>query len=279
MAQRYFGTDGIRGQVNTGHMTVGTVYKLARAASKVFCSHSGASRSVLIGKDTRQSCDMFEAALIAGLNSVGVKCFIIGVAPTPAVALLTTVVKADFGIMISASHNSYTDNGIKLFDATGHKLEEKLESKIEGLMDDISQIALSNSDQIGTVERSNTLLQVYKSALLNSVPQNISLDKLKIVLDCAHGAAFQIAPAILKSLNASLVIIGAEPDGLNINNKIGSTHTEKLKQTVLQHKADIGIALDGDADRCILVDETGQEIDGDQLIALIATQWRAESKL
>ncbi len=267
--KKYFGTDGIRGTANKFPMTAEIALKVGMAVGAKFTDGDHRHR-VVIGKDTRLSGYVIEPALTAGLAAVGMDVFLVGPVPTPAVSMLTRSIRADIGIMISASHNPYHDNGIKIFTRDGRKLSDELEKEIEALIDgDVTQF-LAKSKNLGRVKRLDDASNRYIEFVKNSFPKDKSLTGLKIVVDCANGAAYNIAPKIFWELGAEVVAIGIEPNGFNINEKCGSTHPEALRLKVLEEKADIGIALDGDADRLLIVDEKGRAIDGDQLIALIA---------
>ncbi len=267
--KKYFGTDGIRGTANKFPMTAEIALKVGMAVGAKFTDGDHRHR-VVIGKDTRLSGYVIEPALTAGLAAVGMDVFLVGPVPTPAVSMLTRSIRADIGIMISASHNPYHDNGIKIFTRDGRKLSDELEKEIESLIDgDVTQF-LAKSENLGRVKRLDDASNRYIEFVKNSFPKDKSLTGLKIVVDCANGAAYNIAPKIFWELGAEVVAIGIEPNGFNINEKCGSTHPEALRLKVLEEKADIGIALDGDADRLLIVDEKGRAIDGDQLIALIA---------
>ena len=276
MGRQFFGTDGIRGRTNAGVMTAATAMKVGQAAGTHFLRGSHKHR-VVIGKDTRLSGYMLESALVAGFTSVGMDVILLGPMPTPAVALLTREMRADVGVMISASHNPYEDNGIKLFGPDGFKLSDKDELSIEAMLS--SDLPLATSPEIGRARRIEDARGRYIHAVKSSLPDDIRLDGLKIVIDCAHGAAYQVAPSAVWELGAEVITIGVTPNGKNINDKVGSTHLELIKETVLANGADIGIALDGDADRLIVVDERGQTVDGDQLMALIGSQWAAQGRL
>lgn len=278
MTRRYFGTDGMRGKANTHPITAEMAFRLARASGQHFRS-GNTPQKIVIGRDTRQSGDMLQAALVAGFTAIGADCILLGVIPTPAVAMLTKHHKASLGIMISASHNPYYDNGLKLFDTNGHKLPDATELAIEALIDTPEGTDLAAAEDIGVTLEDPAAKQLYKDALLASISQNPKMRELKIVLDCAHGAAHDVAPETLKALGASFTLIGVSPNGTNINADVGSTHIGALQSAVLSQNADVGIALDGDADRCIMVDEKGAEIDGDQLIGLIATRLHQTGQL
>ena len=276
MGRQFFGTDGIRGRTNAGVMTAATAMKVGQAAGVHFSRGSHKHR-VVIGKDTRLSGYMLESALVAGFTSVGMDVILLGPMPTPAVALLAREMRADVGVMISASHNPYEDNGIKLFGPDGFKLSDQDELAIEALLG--TDLPLASSPEIGRARRIDDARGRYIHAVKSSLPDDIRLDGLKIVIDCAHGAAYQVAPSAVWELGAEVITIGVTPNGKNINDKVGSTHLELIKETVLASGADIGIALDGDADRLIVVDERGQTVDGDQLMALIGSQWAAQGRL
>ena len=266
---RYFGTDGIRGLTNSPPMTAAIALKLGQAAGRHFLRGSHTHR-VVIGKDTRLSGYMMESALVAGFTSVGMDVTLLGPMPTPAVAMLTRSMRADIGVMISASHNPFHDNGIKLFGPDGYKLSDDDEMAIEALLEE--EIPLAEPRAIGRARRIDDAQGRYIHFAKATFPEHLRLDGLKIVIDCAHGAAYKVAPAALWELGAEVIAIGVAPDGFNVNDKVGSTHPKALQLKVLESGADIGIALDGDADRLIVVDERGQVVDGDQLMALIASR-------
>ncbi|WP_343609417.1 phosphoglucosamine mutase [Novosphingobium sp.] len=276
MARHYFGTDGIRGRTNAGVMTADIAMKVGQAAGTRFLRGSHRHR-VVIGKDTRLSGYMLENAMVAGFTSVGMDVVLLGPMPTPAVALLTRELRADVGVMISASHNPFEDNGIKLFGPDGFKLSDADEEAIEVMLG--QNLPLADSDLIGRARRIEDARGRYIHAVKASVPQDVRLDGLKIVVDCANGAAYQVAPSAVWELGAEVITIGVQPNGKNINLKCGSTHLDLVKETVVASGADIGIALDGDADRLIVVDEKGQTVDGDQIMALIGTQLAAQDLL
>lgn len=278
MTRRYFGTDGIRGLANSHPMTSEVALKVGMAAGKQFQNGQHRHR-VVIGKDTRLSGYMLEAALMSGFTAVGMDVFLLGPMPTPAVAMLTRSLRADLGVMISASHNRYDDNGIKLFDPDGYKLSDETELEIEALIEgDISEL-LAPADRIGRATRIDSAQERYIEYAKRTLPKNLRLNDLRIVVDCANGAAYRVAPAALWELGAEVVPIGVEPDGRNINDKCGSTAPQALIDKVREVRADIGIALDGDADRVVIVDEKGQIVDGDQLMAVIAESWNRRGKL
>ncbi|MDR0483809.1 MAG: phosphoglucosamine mutase [Alphaproteobacteria bacterium] len=276
---RIFGTDGIRGYANVYPMTADLALKVGMAAALHLSSHSGGTNRVLIGKDTRLSGYMFENALVAGLTSMGKDVLLLGPMPTPAVAMLTRSMRADLGIMISASHNPYFDNGIKLFDKNGHKLSDEDENAIEELLVKDLNEYLIKSDSIGKVERLKESSGRYIEFVKSSFPSGYNLKKMKIVVDCANGAVYRIAPAVLYELGAEVIAVGASPNGININENCGSTHIENLREEVLKNGADVGISFDGDADRVLMVDEKANIIDGDNILAIIATKLKKENKL
>ncbi len=270
--RRYFGTDGIRGTANTPPMTAEMALRVAMATAYVLkAKQQGAVMNrAVIGKDTRLSGYMLEQALASGFVSMGMEVVFTGPVPTPAIAMLTRSLRADVGVMISASHNPYQDNGIKLFGADGYKLSDAIESEIESALDMDQNELLPPADLIGRAWRMDDAPGRYIEFLKSGMPKGVSLSGLKIVVDCANGAAYKIAPQILWELEAEVVAIADRPNGRNINDKCGATDTAILQQKVVEEKADIGIALDGDADRLIIVDEKGQKIDGDQIMALLA---------
>jgi len=272
MTRKYFGTDGIRGLANSFPMTPDIAMKVGMAAGRVFTRGEHRHR-VVIGKDTRLSGYMVESALVAGFTSVGMDVFLFGPLPTPAVAMLTRSLRADLGVMISASHNPYTDNGIKLFGPDGQKLSDACEQKIEAAMAKGSDEILVPASKIGRAKRIDDAQARYIEFVKYTFPRNLKLDGLRIVVDCAHGAAYKVAPAVLWELGADVVAIGVEPDGMNTNFECGSTAPEAMCKKVCEMRADFGIALDGDADRVVMADEHGRIIDGDQILALIARSW------
>lgn len=278
MTRRYFGTDGIRGLANRHPMTSEVALKVGMAAGKLFQNGNRRHR-VVIGKDTRLSGYMLEAALMSGFTSVGMDVFLLGPMPTPAVAMLTRSLRADLGVMISASHNRSHDNGIKLFDPDGYKLSDEVELEIESLIEGPSEPLLVAADRIGRATRVDSAQERYIEFAKRTLPKNLKLTGLRIVIDCAHGAAYKVAPEALWELGAEVIKIGVDPDGHNINYKCGSTAPEALIDKVREVRADIGIALDGDADRVVIVDEKGQIVDGDQLMAVIAESWHRRGKL
>ncbi len=280
MARRYFGTDGIRGLANKSPMTSEVALKVGMAAGKVFQqgNHNHRHR-VVIGKDTRLSGYMLEAALMSGFTSVGMDVFLLGPMPTPAVAMLTRSLRADLGVMISASHNPYHDNGIKLFDPDGFKLSDDMEKRIEDMIDSDTRELLASADAIGRATRVESAQERYIEYAKRTLPRNLRLDGLRIVIDCANGAGYKVAPEALWELGAEVIKVGVEPNGRNINLKCGSTAPDALIDKVREVRADIGIALDGDADRVVIVDETGHIVDGDQLMAVIAESWNRRGRL
>ena len=276
MARKYFGTDGIRGRANAGVLTAELAMKVGQAAGRHFLRGEHKHR-VIIGKDTRLSGYMMENALVAGFTSVGMDVILTGPLPTPAIAMLTREMRADLGVMISASHNAFPDNGIKLFGPDGLKLGDEDEEAIEVLM--ASKIPLADGKDVGRARRIEDSRGRYIHAVKNSVGDEVRFDGLKVVIDCANGAAYQVAPTAIWELGAKIFAVGVEPNGVNINDKVGSTALETVKAKVLEEGADIGLALDGDADRLIVVDEKGETVDGDQLMALIATRLAEGGKL
>jgi len=279
MTRKYFGTDGIRGTANTPPMTPEIAMRLGMAAGKYFRTTSPRRHSVVIGKDTRLSGYMIEPALVAGFTSVGMDVTLFGPLPTPGVAMMTRSLRADLGVMISASHNHYKDNGIKLFGPDGYKLSDEIELEIESRMDRALDDKLAAPEDLGRTKRVDDAQARYVEIVKATFPRGMRLSGLRICVDCANGAAYKVAPAALYELGAEVFPIGVNPDGFNINHEVGSTDTKALKAAVKAHRADIGIALDGDADRCIIIDELGNEVDGDQLIALIAGQWSTDGRL
>ena len=278
MARRYFGTDGIRGQANRSPMTSEIALKVGMAAGTVFQNGSHRHR-VVIGKDTRLSGYMLEAALMSGFTAVGMDVFLLGPMPTPAVAMLTRSLRADLGVMISASHNRFEDNGIKLFDPDGYKLSDETELEIEALIDNTSGRMLVSPDRIGRATRVESAQERYIEFAKRTLPKDLRLDGLRIVIDCANGAGYKVAPEALWELGAEVIKLGVEPNGRNINDKCGSTSPGILCEKVRELRADIGIALDGDADRVVIINEKGQIVDGDQIMAIIASAWAAKGAL
>ena len=278
MARKYFGTDGIRGLANGDKLTPDLAMRVGMAAGLKFVNGDHRNR-VVIGKDTRRSGYMIENALAAGFTAVGMDVYFLGPMPTPAVAMLTRSLRADLGVMISASHNPYDDNGIKLFRPDGYKLSDDVEHEIESLLESDLSKQLVRGRGIGRAHRDEAAQTRYIEFAKRTLPKNIDLTGLRVVIDCANGAAYKVAPVALWELGAEVFTIGVEPDGYNINDKVGSTAPDALRAKVKEVRADIGIALDGDADRVIIVDESGEVVDGDQLMAVIAQSWHARGTL
>lgn len=279
MTRRYFGTDGIRGKSNTPPMTADLAMRVGAAVGKLFRRGEHRHR-VVIGKDTRLSGYMIENALVAGFTSAGLDVLLLGPIPTPGVAMLTRSMRADIGVMISASHNAYQDNGIKLFGPDGYKLSDEFEAQIEELIDADFQSLLVNSDDIGRAKRVDGDIYRYIEFVKRTLPRGSrDFTGLRIVVDCANGAAYKVAPSVLWEMGAEVVTLGNTPNGTNINLNCGSTHPEALIKKVHEVRADVGIALDGDADRVLIVDEKGQVVDGDQLMTLIAESWAKDGRL
>ena len=278
MGKKYFGTDGVRGLTNAFPMTAETALRLGMAAGRYFVRHTG-RHSVVIGKDTRLSGYMIESALVAGFTSVGMDVFQFGPLPTPAVALMTRSLRADLGVMITASHNPYHDNGIKLFGPEGKKLDDETELKIEALMDGGLNEELAEPADLGRAKRIDDAQARYVEIVKSTFPRNRNLSSLRLVIDCANGAAYKVAPTALWELGADVIPIGVEPNGFNVNQDCGSTAPARLAKEVVKYRADLGIALDGDGDRLILCDEKGRIIDGDQILAMLATHWHRSGEL
>jgi phosphoglucosamine mutase len=276
MARKLFGTDGVRGRANDSPMTAEMALRLGQAAGRHF-TNGGHAHRVVIGKDTRRSGYMLENALTAGFTSVGMNVFLVGPVPTPAVGYLTRSMRADLGVMISASHNPFQDNGIKFFGPDGFKLSDAAEEAIEALLD--TAPALAEPQHIGRATRIDDGRGRYMEFTKTTFPRGLRLDGLRVVVDCANGAAYRTAPEVLWELGAEVIPIGVNPDGFNINKECGSTHTSAAVESVRAHRADLGIALDGDADRVLIIDERGEVADGDQFMALIADRWAGEGKL
>jgi phosphoglucosamine mutase len=280
MAHRsYFGTDGIRGRANSFPMTAEIALRVGLAAGKLFRSGGDRRHLVVIGKDTRLSGYMIEPALVAGFTSVGMDVRLFGPLPTPAVAMMTRSMRADLGVMISASHNSFSDNGIKLFGPDGYKLSDQREAEIEAFMEEGLQEGLADPRDLGRVIRIDDAQARYVEIVKAAFPRHLSLNGLRVVIDCAHGAAYKVAPTALYELGAEVVEIGVSPNGFNINEDCGSTSPKSMAKAVKDYRADIGIALDGDADRLVIADERGEIVDGDQIMAVIAKSWNAAGKL
>lgn len=278
MTRKLFGTDGIRGKSNTAPMDAATVLKIGMAAGAYFTKGAHRHR-VVIGKDTRLSGYMVEQALTSGFLSVGMDVFLVGPMPTPGISMLTRSLRADLGVMISASHNKFEDNGIKLFAPNGLKLSDDVEIEIEKIMGGNMNKFLASPAKLGRAKRIDDAAGRYVEYVKHTFPKRTRLDGLKIVLDCANGAAYKLAPAILWELGAEVITIGDEPNGFNINDNCGSTHPEIMCKKVREHKADIGIALDGDADRVAICDEKGELVDGDHIIGAIASFWKEKGSL
>ena len=279
MKKKYFGTDGIRGTVNTGNINGEKFFKFGLAAGTYFKNQKKRKQIAIIAKDTRLSGYALEPALVSGLASAGMHIYTLGPLPTNGLAMLTKKMKANMGIMITASHNPYHDNGLKLFGPDGLKLSDKIEKKIESLIDSKTNSHLSDSKTLGRVKRLEDGNEKYIKILRKNFPSNFSLKGMKIVIDCANGAGYKSAPKILSKLGAKIFPLGIKPNGLNINHKCGSTYPEIIKKYVKRYRADLGISLDGDADRVIMCDEKSHIIDGDQIIAMIAKRWKRKKIL
>ncbi|MEM9394777.1 MAG: phosphoglucosamine mutase [Pseudomonadota bacterium] len=277
MSRSLFGTDGVRGTANSHPMTAETAQRLGAAAGRFFRRDGSSGHRVVIGKDTRQSGYMFENALTAGLTSTGMNVLLLGPIPTPAVALLTQSMRADVGVMISASHNPADDNGIKFFGPDGFKLSDEAEAEIEAIL--ASEIIPAKAENIGRAKRIDDGQGRYIERAKRAFPEDLRLDGVKVVVDCANGAAYRVAPAVLWELGAEVVPVGVDPNGRNINLACGSTAPQRAAEAVVTHGADLGICLDGDADRVILLDETGHIADGDQIMALFASRWASDGRL
>lgn len=279
MTRKYFGTDGIRGLANASPMTPEVVMRLGMAAASYFNRGDNGRHKVVIGKDTRLSGYMIEPALTAGFTACGMDVVLFGPLPTPGVAMLTRSLRADLGVMISASHNPYHDNGIKLFGPDGFKLSDEVEMEIEARMGRPMDQNLAGSADLGRANRVEDAQARYVEIVKATFPRRQRLSNLRIVVDCANGAAYKVAPAVLYELGAEVIQIGVEPNGFNINQEVGSTDTRALSEAVVKYRADLGLALDGDADRMIMCDEKGRVIDGDQILGVIASSWKAAGKL
>ena len=277
MVRRYFGTDGIRGRANRV-ITPELALKVGQAAGLIFRNGEHRHR-VLIGKDTRLSGYMIENAMVAGFTSVGMDVLLLGPMPTPAVGMLTHTMRADLGVMISASHNPFDDNGIKLFGPDGYKLSDEVEASIEELLESDLTSQLAGSNDLGRAKRIDGVQDRYIEFAKRTLPRQLNLEDMRVVIDCANGASYKVAPGALWEMGADVIEIGTEPDGFNINKDCGSTNLAALKHKVREMRADIGIALDGDADRVLIVDERGHVIDGDQLLAVIAESWKDDGRL
>jgi phosphoglucosamine mutase len=278
-ARAYFGTDGIRGQANRHPMTAEVALRVGLAAGKLFRSGGDRRHLVVIGKDTRLSGYTIEPALVAGFASVGMDVRLFGPLPTPGVAMMTRSMRADLGVMISASHNDFADNGIKLFGPDGYKLSDEIELSIEALMDEGLQEGLAEPTELGRVVRNDEAAARYVEIVKGTFPRRLNLNGLRVVIDCANGAAYKVAPTALYELGAEVKEIGVSPNGFNINLECGSTYPKGLTKAVREYRADIGIALDGDADRLLICDERGEVVDGDQIMAIIATAWADSDRL
>jgi phosphoglucosamine mutase len=279
MSKKYFGTDGIRGAVNSKSINGGMFFRIGLAAGTYFKTHKKKKQIAIIAKDTRLSGYNLEPALVSGLTSAGMHVYTLGPLPTNGLAMLTKTMKANMGIMITASHNPYYDNGLKLFGPDGLKLSDKIEKKIEDLIDGKIENNLSQPKDLGRVKRLEDGNKDYIKILKNNFPKDFNLRGLKIVIDCANGAGYKAGPELLKSLGAEVIAIGIKPNGLNINKNCGSTFPNKIKSAVKKNKAHIGISLDGDADRIIMCDEKGNIIDGDQILAALAIRWKKKNML
>jgi len=279
MTKKYFGTDGIRGAINSKHINGDMFFKFGLASGTYFRSQKKRKQIAIIAKDTRLSGYTLEPALVSGLASAGMHVYTFGPMPTNGLAMLTKTMKANMGIMITASHNPHNDNGLKLFGPDGMKLSDKIEKKIEKLIDKKISKNLSSPEKLGRVKRLESGTKEYLKILKKNFPKEFNLRGLRIVIDCANGAGYKAGPELLKSLGAKVIAIGVKPNGLNINQSCGSTHPNKIKLAVKKYKAHLGISLDGDADRIIMSDEVGNIIDGDQIIAAIATRWKNKKML
>ncbi len=277
MSRKLFGTDGVRGQANSFPMTAEMALRLGAAAGRFFRRDGSTSHRVVIGKDTRLSGYMLENALTAGLTSTGMNVLLLGPVPTPAVGFLTRSMRADLGVMISASHNPHQDNGIKFFGPDGFKLSDDAEAEIEAMLE--GDVTLAQPQDIGRAKRIDDGRGRYQEFVKTTFPTGLRLDGLKVVIDCANGAAYRAAPDVLWELGAEVIPVGVSPNGTNINENCGSTHTQTAAEAVVAHQAHVGISLDGDADRVMILDETGQVADGDQIMALLAGRWAEEGRL
>lgn len=277
MSRQLFGTDGVRGRANTYPMTAEMAMRLGAAAGRYFRRDRSGVHRVVIGKDTRLSSYMFENALTAGFTSTGMNVLLLGPVPTPAVGLLTTAMRADVGVMISASHNPHHDNGIKFFGPDGFKLSDEAEIEIEKMT--LEGVEPSSAENIGRAKRIDDGRFRYMERVKSTLPAGMRLDGLKVVIDCANGAAYRTAPDVLWELGAEVIPVGTNPNGLNINENCGSTDPQAAAETIIAHRADVGICLDGDADRVMILDEKGQVADGDQIMALMAARWADEGRL
>ena len=279
MSKKYFGTDGIRGRVNSKNINGDMFFKFGLASGTYFRSQKKIKQTAIIAKDTRLSGYTLEPALVSGLTSAGMHVYTLGPLPTNGLAMLTKSMRANMGIMITASHNPHQDNGLKLFGPDGMKLSDKIEKKIENLIDKKVSIHLSQPKKLGRVKRLETGTKDYLKILKKNFTKDFNLRGLRIAIDCANGAGYKAGPELLNSLGAKVITIGVKPNGLNINKRCGSTYPNKIKSAVIKNKADLGISLDGDADRIIMCDEKGNIIDGDQIIAALATRWKSKKML
>ena len=279
MKKKYFGTDGIRGKVNQNKINGEMFFKFGLAAGRYFTNLKKKKQTAIIAKDTRLSGYSLEPALVSGLASAGMHVYTLGPLPTNGLAMLTKMFKANMGIMITASHNPYFDNGLKLFGPDGLKLSDNIEKKIEKLIDKKTELLLSKYNLLGRVKRLETATDTYINILKKNLPKKFNLQNMRIVIDCANGAGYKSAPKLIKSLGAEVITLGNEPNGLNINEKCGSTFPKKIQLAVKKNNADIGISLDGDADRVIMCDERGKIIDGDQIIAALSLRWKKKKIL
>ena len=279
MKKKYFGTDGIRGEVNQSKINGEMFFKFGLAAGRYFTNLKKKKQTAIIAKDTRLSGYSLEPALVSGLASAGMHVFTLGPLPTNGLAMLTKIMKANMGIMITASHNPYYDNGLKLFGPDGLKLSDRIEKKIEKLIDRKTDLLLSKPGSLGRVKRLETGTDTYIDILKKNFPKKFNLQNMRIVIDCANGAGYKVAPKLIRSLGAEVIVIGNNPNGLNINEKCGSTFPKKIQTAVKNNNADIGISLDGDADRVIMCDEKGNIIDGDQIIAALSQRWQKKKIL
>jgi phosphoglucosamine mutase len=279
MSKKYFGTDGIRGRVNSKNISGDMFFKFGLASGTYFRSQKKIKQTAIIAKDTRLSGYTLEPALVSGLTSAGMHVYTLGPLPTNGLAMLTKSMRANLGIMITASHNPHQDNGLKLFGPDGMKLSDKIEKKIENLIDKKVSIHLSQPKKLGRVKRLETGTKDYLKILKKNFTKDFNLRGLRIVIDCANGAGYKAGPELLNSLGAKVITIGVKPNGLNINKRCGSTYPNKIKSAVIKNKAHLGISLDGDADRIIMCDEKGNIIDGDQIIAALATRWKSKKML
>ncbi len=277
MTRKLFGTDGVRGRANTYPMTAEMALKLGAAAGRYFRRDGGSAHRVVIGKDTRLSGYMLENALTAGLTSTGMNVLLLGPVPTPAVGYLTRSMRADVGVMISASHNPHQDNGIKFFGPDGFKLSDEAEAEIEAIVE--GDIAPAEPEKIGRARRIDDARGRYQEFVKTTFPAGLTLEGLKVVIDCANGAAYKAAPEVLWELGAEVITVGVTPNGTNINDRVGSTYTQTAAEAVVSHGAHMGISLDGDADRVMILDEAGCVADGDQIMALLAGRWATEGRL